>query len=421
RVARALPELPQISAAFGLHLFSMLGIPVSTSQAIVGAIIGWNLFAGARTDFDTISKITMTWVLCPVLSAITAVLLYKATSRVLLWGKPHLLTLDAITRLALILAGAFGAYSLGANNIANVMGVFVPSTPFMDLQIGGFTLTGVQQLFLLGAVAIAVGIFTYSKRVMMTVGSSLMPLTPVAAWVVVMSHSIVLFLFASEGLEFFLANNGLPTVPLVPVSSSQAVVGAVIGIGLLKGGAQLDWKVAGRIASGWITTPIIAALVSVLSLFVLQNVFMQLVSEPIKYQVGEAVIEQLRSEQAPAKGLQVLHEEVFDSAADLSRAIEKTGLDSRASERVLDLARLEPLTVDMSRLSVEHRDQLGASQLAALEQLNSNSYQHVWQLKQALAALSPDWQEMEEMVINKRHNRKIREQISLLSEVFRSE
>ena len=45
-----------------------------------------------------------------------------------------------------------------------------------------------------------------------------------------MSHSIVLFLFASKGLENFLASYGLPTIPLVPVSSSQAVVGAVLGI-----------------------------------------------------------------------------------------------------------------------------------------------------------------------------------------------
>ena len=63
---------------------------------------------------------------------------------------------------------------------------------------------------------------------MLTVGGDLMQLSPVAAWVVVVSHSIVLFLFASEGLEHLLASYGLPTIPLVPVSSSQAVVGAVV-------------------------------------------------------------------------------------------------------------------------------------------------------------------------------------------------
>ena len=143
------------------------------------------------------------------------------------------------TRLALILAGAFGAYSLGANNIANVMGVFVPVAPFMDIagwssifRISSSTTT----FFSWVGLAIAVGVFTYSKRVMMTVGSELITLTPLAAWVAVMAHSIVLFHFClRKRLEQFLANLSLPTIPLVPVSSSQAVVGAVIGIGIVAG------------------------------------------------------------------------------------------------------------------------------------------------------------------------------------------
>ena len=93
-----------------------------------------------------------------------------------------------------------------------------------------------QQLFFIGSVAIAVGVLTYSKRVMETVGEGIVSLSPVAAFAVVSAHSIVLFLFASQSLESFLSNHGLPTIPLVPVSSSQAIVGAVIGVGLLKGG-----------------------------------------------------------------------------------------------------------------------------------------------------------------------------------------
>jgi len=116
---------------------------------------------------------------------------------------------------------------------------------------------------------------TYSKRVMMTVGTGIMPLSPVAAWVVVVSHSMVLFLFASQGLESFLQSNGLPTIPLVPVSSSQAVVGAVLGIALLKGGRGIRWRVVGGIGAGWLVTPVIAGVVCFIGLFFLQNVFDQ--------------------------------------------------------------------------------------------------------------------------------------------------
>ncbi|MBT3307558.1 MAG: phosphate/sulfate permease, partial [Alphaproteobacteria bacterium] len=99
--------------------------------------------------------------------------------------------------------------------------------------------------------------------------------SPVAAWVVVMAHSIVLFLFASQGLEHFLASNGLPTIPLVPVSSSQAVVGAVLGIAFLKGGRGIRWRVLGGIGSGWVAAPAIAGVVCFIGLYFMQNVFDQ--------------------------------------------------------------------------------------------------------------------------------------------------
>ena len=77
---------------------------------------------------------------------------------------------------------------------------------------------------------------------MSTVGSGIVPMSPVAVWVVVIAHSIVLFAFASEGLEHLLATHGLPTIPLVPVSSSQAIVGAIVGLGLMRGGRDVDWR-----------------------------------------------------------------------------------------------------------------------------------------------------------------------------------
>ena len=182
----------------------------------------------------------------------------------------------ALTRFALLFAGAFGAYSLGANNIANVMGVFVESAPFEALTLhGGFALTPAQQLFLLGGIAIAAGVFTYSKRVMLTVGSGIVPMSPLAAGVVVIAHSVVLFAFASQGLERLLAAHGLPTIPLVPVSSSQAIVGAIVGLGLMRGGRDIDWGLVRNVGLGWITTPLVAAAVCFIALYFVQNVFDQ--------------------------------------------------------------------------------------------------------------------------------------------------
>jgi len=66
---------------------------------------------------------------------------------------------------------------------------------------------------------------------------------------------------------------GLPPIPLVPVSSTQVVVGAVLGIGLYKGVRNINLKVLGSIASGWITTPVAAGLLSFFLLFFVKNLF----------------------------------------------------------------------------------------------------------------------------------------------------
>ena len=267
-----------VAAGLSVYIMTKFGLPVSTTQAIVGAIVGWNLYTGSSTNIKVLLIILSTWILCPIIAALIAMLFFILTKKLLKNTTWHILRLDAYTRTALLIAGAFGAYSLGANNIANVMGVFVPIAPFADIQLGSFlTFSSKEQLFLLGGIAIAVGVFTYSKKVMFTVGNDLLKLSPVAAFIVVIAHSIVLFLFASQGISHFLNSIHLPAIPLVPVSSSQAIVGAVIGIGILKGGKEVQWNIAGKITIGWFLLPVIAALISFVVLFVLQNIFNQTV------------------------------------------------------------------------------------------------------------------------------------------------
>jgi PiT family inorganic phosphate transporter len=265
-----------LSAALTVLWMTKSGLPVSTSQAVVGAIIGWNFFSGNPTEMSALTKILGTWIFSPILSAGFAYVLFFIFKLVIENSKIHLIRLDSLTRNGLIVVGAFGAYSLGANNIANVMGVFVNSSPFTTFEIGDLLkITSTQQLFLLGGLAIALGVFTYSKRVMLTVGSNIFKLSPITALIVVLASSIVLFLFASQNLRDFLLSNNLPAFPLVPVSSSQSVVGAVLGISLAKSARSVNFRVLGRISLGWVFTPLASALLSYVSLFFMQNVFLQ--------------------------------------------------------------------------------------------------------------------------------------------------
>jgi PiT family inorganic phosphate transporter len=409
-----------LAAAGTVYVMTKWGLPVSTSQAIVGAIIGWNLFSGSATDSQTLVKIVATWIACPVLAALIAVPLLKVVAHALRVAKLHLLRLDAYTRLALLFAGAFGSYSLGANNIGNVMGVFIDVSPFTGFSVAGiFSLTSIQQLFLIGAIAIAVGVFTYSKRVMVTVGTGILPITPVAAWVVVIAHSIVLFLFASQGLEHMLANAGLPTIPLVPVSSSQAVVGAVVGLGLMRGGRDVDWRLVGNIAAGWVTTPLISGVVCFFALFFLQNVFNQQVYQEVHYALSESALAELEKQFPDTVELKALEGREFRSARDFDEAVEATGYAGAAPEaRLRDYAQLSHMFIDPEDLFSLDRHWLSSGQVAAIEELAGREFSHRWQLARELAVRSPEWSRRDEQAVNRLYNKELDRKLEYVYRMF---
>ncbi len=410
------------SAGFAVYTMTKFGLPVSTTQAIVGSIIGWNLFSETVTDTASLIKILSTWVVCPILAATFAIILFKLVTVLLKKTNFHLLRTDAYTRIGLILAGAFGAYSLGANNIANVVGVFVPSSPFTDFDVMGLmTISSIQQLFLMGALAIAVGVITYSKRVMMTVGDGLLPMSPVAAWVVVVSHSLVLFLFASQGLEQFLASHGLPTIPLVPVSSSQAVVGAVIGIGILKGGRGVRWRILGGISMGWMMTPIIAGIICFVGLFFLQNVFNQEVYSKVPYALSDPVMKRLEHAGVPTEPVHDLKGRLFTSGKRFEKALdERMALSYKEKSKFMDYARVDELVVDMKRASAPKLGGLSAGQIKAIRALGGQTFPHLWMFDEALARTSGEWQARDATTANKAHNKDLKTKLTFLHRLFRA-
>jgi inorganic phosphate transporter, PiT family len=262
-----------LAAAITIYMMTKFALPISTTQAIVGAIIGWNLFTGNHTDSKTLSTIVSAWIAGPVLGAVFAILLYIVVKMFKKSVKIHLIRFESYVKTGLLVVGAFGSYSLGANNIANVMGVFLPAFHLNDLNLGIITLNSSQQLFLLGGIAIATGIITYSWKVMDTLGSNIMELSAEAALVVVLAQSLVLFIFSSTGLSNFFSNMGLPAIPMVPVSSSQVIVGCIIGIGLYKGARNINFKVLGEIGLAWIISPVASGLLTFFLLFFMKNIF----------------------------------------------------------------------------------------------------------------------------------------------------
>ncbi len=232
-----------MAAALTVMVMTILKLPVSTSQAVIGAIIGGGVLSG-EANFAAGTKFFGAWVLTPLGGLIIAFIIYKI---VVVFFEDKLNDFrfyEIFVKVGYIGAGIFGAYSLGANNVANVTGIFAG-----ELQI----LT-TQQAVLIGGISIAIGALTYSKPVMSTVGERIVPMTPIAGFIVVVSASITIYIYARIG---------------IPVSTSQAVIGAIIGIGLNAGVDTINIKMLRNIMVGWLLTPTVAGLLSIaLSVFV---------------------------------------------------------------------------------------------------------------------------------------------------------
>jgi PiT family inorganic phosphate transporter len=381
-----------LAAAVTVYWLTVLGYPVSTTQAIVGAIVGWDIFSGALIDYGSLNKIVLSWIISPVLAGIFSALFYKVIAHLIKHVRVHMFLLDSLTRAGLLLAGIAGAYSLGANNISNVVGIFVPISPFADISfLGWFKLNAAQQLFLLGGVAIAVGVFTYGKKVMLTVGQGITEMSPVAALVAVLANAVVLFLFASQDLQTFLLGHGLPAFPLVPVSSSQAIVGSVIGIGLIKGGRGIRWRMLGEITGAWVATPIVAVLISFISLFILQNVFQQKTYIPVEYQMTAEAEQRIR-----AAGIRTDHltdlQKTYPNASQFQKALsQRVILNAREMNVVMAATEIDRMMVTSQSVNRANGSALKDDQKRALQKLWGKTFEHRWQIEKALAELSPEW------------------------------
>ena len=231
-----------LAAAITMTLMTFLKFPVSSSQAIIGSIIAISLMNGETVNWDVIFKVVLAWVLTPLGGLFFGYLSFKILAKP--FSKLNSVYLqDRVLKTATVIIGSYGAYSLGANNVANITGVFAEN-------IGVFYAT------LIGGVSIAIGVLTFSKRVMFTIGKSIIPLDHFASAIAVLGESITVWIYAIIG---------------IPVSTSQAIVGAVIGAGIARGGNTTDKKTVMKIILAWVNTPISAALISIVICLVLKS------------------------------------------------------------------------------------------------------------------------------------------------------
>ncbi|MBU4414006.1 MAG: inorganic phosphate transporter family protein [Proteobacteria bacterium] len=226
-----------LAAGITMTVLTYFAIPTSTSQAIIGAIVGAGILSGSA-DFSKLFKIIICWLVTPIGAIVLAYFLHRSLRYIMDKTITNITHLNYLYSTGIIVAGCYSAYSLGSNNVATVTGVYVGS---------GFLSAGMASL--IGGLSIALGIITYGKKVMITVGKEIAPLDPFSALVTILATAFTLHIFTQIG---------------VPVSSSQAIVGAVVGVGIVGGLRTVSAKVVTKITVGWFMTPLSAGILTVL-------------------------------------------------------------------------------------------------------------------------------------------------------------
>ena len=247
-----LPDLAIFVALLSAGLFVTLAtfssLPVSTSQSIVGGVAGAGLgIVGIQTNYfkmKVLVKIFACWVISPVLTMLLAFGVYLLITYALK-GEKLMYFLNRALAFMVIATACYVAYSLGANDVGNAIGPLLNKYPDKGLYLA-----------LLGGIAMGVGALTYGQRVTRTVGKDITPLDLPGAFSAQFA--------AAVGVHFF-------SVLGIPVSTSQAIVGAVIGVGLTKGVQAVSRQKIGIIMLGWVLAPLCAAVFAALLYRILKS------------------------------------------------------------------------------------------------------------------------------------------------------
>jgi len=323
-----------LAAGSWLLIASSFGWPVSTTHSIVGAIVGFGA-VGVGVDavaWGKVIKIVISWIASPVLAGIVSFTLFRSlqnliidtqdpfnnakkyvpyymflvgfvvslvtifkglkhvglsfsasTSYLLSLGfgllvaiigtlmirnihlNPdenidfHFTSMERVFGVLMIITAAAMAFAHGSNDVANAIG---PLAAIYSVIESGGAIGSKSALplwiLLVGGAGIVAGLVTYGHRVIATIGTGITQLTPSRGFAATLAAAATVVIASGTG---------------IPVSTTQVLVGAVLGVGLARGMAALDTRVINRIFLSWIVTLPAGALMSILFFFALKGAF----------------------------------------------------------------------------------------------------------------------------------------------------
>ena len=228
----------------GIWMFfaSYFGLPVSSSHAVVGSIIGVGLAIKAPVNWNSMWKIILCWFTTPTGACLVSFLIFIALWFILTkfnWEKGF----SMATAVLMTISSCYVAYSWGANDVGNSIAL-----------LSGSKILPILAACALGGLSMYLGVMTFGARVAVNVGFNITRMTKIMAIYANLGTAITVHFF---------------TYMKMPVSTSNAIVGAVAGVGLARGIVGVNMKLLKDIIFAWVLTPVLTGLLS----YVLMRLF----------------------------------------------------------------------------------------------------------------------------------------------------
>ena len=309
-----------LASALWVSYATWRSLPVSTTHSIVGAMIGFGITAGGFSviKWEKLGAIVLSWIISPVFSLIIGFIMFKVIIKVILsrdavfkqsirtspyfigstifvvvlsfvfktpLGKKLTVSTPMALIAAFIFAAAFGylgkmllkkflsqkeentngaeevfrriqigtacyiALAHGANDVANAIGPLAVIYFLVQTGTVGAQVPVPIFLLLFGGVGIALGIGMAGKRVMTTIGTKITTLTNTRGFAVSFSAATTVLVASKLGL---------------PVSTTHAAVGGVMGVGLARGIDAVNFRIIFQIIIYWVLTVPASAITSMI-------------------------------------------------------------------------------------------------------------------------------------------------------------
>ncbi len=320
-----------LAAAVWLNIASRFGWPVSTTHSIIGAIVGFAVVAIGvdAVHWNEVGLIAASWVISPVLAGSLSFLIVLSVQRLIfdssdpevyarryvpvyifaaatvialvtfLKGLKHVgldispmagvgyalifaavialigaalirrlrfepaaagsfrfANVEKVFAILMIVTASAMAFAHGSNDVANAIGPVAAIVSVIDTGEVLQEAAVPPWVLFLGAVGIVVGLATFGFRVMATVGRNITQLTPSRGFAAELAAASTVVLASATG---------------IPVSTTQTLVGAVLGVGLARGISALDLGVIRTIFMSWIITLPAGAILAIVFYYILSG------------------------------------------------------------------------------------------------------------------------------------------------------